>query len=364
MNLADNARLYDIAVRTAIYVENVKAWQTLQFNYVLREISEVLEKLLGRVRYKTLDGLSKAQLNKLIAELRESQSKIYSTYTQTLIEQLRAFAAADLEVNRRAWVSAKREEETEEESPRIVSDEEAQAYLLAGLGSGAALFGLAAITGDPARMWATVSKTPIAANGLYLSPFIKTFSTSAQASVENIIRKAWANRWTVQETLSALIGDGERIQGTASQLDRIGQQAAAVIHTSFAHVAALVSAGVTSAVYGKYVWVSVMDNKTTQICISRDGRIYRFGKGPVPPAHVRCRSGIAPIRNANPPPDESFYSWLARQPEIVQDDVLGKSNASVLRKNKLNAKDLTKYENNKQLTLDEFTKKIKQILSR
>ncbi|WBF76906.1 hypothetical protein PSV3_00204 [Septimatrevirus PSV33] len=73
----------------------MKVWQSRQFGFVLREVNLELTRLLGRVRYKTLDGLSKAQLNKLVSELRESQSKIYSAYTQTLLEQLKEFMRAD-----------------------------------------------------------------------------------------------------------------------------------------------------------------------------------------------------------------------------------------------------------------------------
>lgn len=95
MALSDNKRLYDIATRLQIYTEGVKVWQARQFNFVLREISEDLKKNLHRVKYRTLDGLSKAQLNKLIMALRESQSKIYSAYTTQLIEQLKEFMRAD-----------------------------------------------------------------------------------------------------------------------------------------------------------------------------------------------------------------------------------------------------------------------------
>lgn len=42
-----------------------------------------LNRVLSRVKYKTLDGLTKAELNKLVLTLRESQTRIYSKYTQS-----------------------------------------------------------------------------------------------------------------------------------------------------------------------------------------------------------------------------------------------------------------------------------------
>lgn len=365
MALSDNKRLYDIATRLAVYTEGVKVQQSRQFNFVLRDVSEVLKKLLGRVKYRTLDGLSKAQLNKLVIELRESQSKIYSAYTTQLIGQLKEFMAADLEVNRRAWVTGYIELDDDEPSDEIVSDEEAIQFLLEVPNNDSnPLFGIAAITGGSERIWSAITNTPVPANGLYLLPFIKTFTTSAQAGVENIIRKAWANRWTVDETLRELIGDGEAIQGTPSQLSRVGQQATSVIHTATAHVAAVVAAGVMSAVFGRYAWYSVMDGKTTEICISRNRKIYRFGQGPLPPAHIRCRSHTAPVINASDLADETFYTWLARQPLEVQDDILGEEGGEAIRDGRLKAKDIPKYEADTPLTYDEFRRKIKEILSR
>lgn len=364
MAMSDNKRLYDIATRLAVYTEGVKVYQSRQFSFVLRDVNEVLKKLLGRVRYKTLDGLSKAQLNKLVLELRESQSKIYTAYTEQVIEQLKKFMAADLEVNRRAWVTGYIELDGDE-SDEIISDEDAIQFLLDNPNADSnPLFGIAAITGGDERIWSQVVNSPIPANGLYLLPFIKTFTTSAQAGVESLIRKAWANRWTVEETLRELTGEDGQRQGTPSQLARVNQQATSVIHTATAHVAAIVSAGVMSAVFGRYAWYSVMDGNTTEICRSRNRKIYRFGEGPLPPAHIRCRSHTAPIILGSDLAEETFYTWLARQPIDVQDDILGEDGGAAIRGGDLKASDIPKYESDKPLSYDEFRRKIKEVLSR
>lgn len=363
MALSDNRRLYDISTRLAVYTEGVKVQQSREFSKVLRKITEVLRKLLGRIRYKTLDGLSKMQLNKLIIELRQSQSKIYSEYTVELIQQLKDFMQADLEVSRRAWVTSRIELDDDEESSEIISDENALKFMQEDNDkNNSALFGLAAVTGDTDRMWGQITNSPIPANGLFLVPFIKGFTVSAQASVENIIRKAWANRMTVEETLQALIGT--EIQGTSSQVSKIGVQAAAVIHTSLSHVAASVGAGVMSTVFNRYAWYSVIDNATTPICRHRNRKIYVFGKGPVPPAHIRCRSHIAPIASIGDIPEETFYSWLVNQPEAVQNSALTASGAEALRDGRLKSEDLKEFESAQPLTLAEFRKRIKQILTR
>jgi hypothetical protein len=363
MALADNQRLYDIATRQQVYIEGVKVQYAREFNFVLAELRVELSRLLSRVKYKTLDGLTKAELNKLVVTLRASQSKIYNAYTQQIIKQLKGFMAADLEINRRAYVHGKLEEDGEEKP--IPSDEEAVKYLQEenNQTNFFPLFGIASITGNNERLWSAVTNAPIPANGLYLLPFVKTFTTSAQAGVENTIRKAWANGWTVEETLRELTGEDNK-QGTSSQLQRIGVQANAVVATAVQHTAAVVVAGVISALFGWYMWYSVMDGKTTEICTSRNRKRYRFGQGPIPPAHIRCRSHIAPIVGTDDIAAESFYTWAIRQPADVQNDILGEDVADELRNGNLKQSDLPKFESRQALTLDEFRRKINEVLSR
>ena len=374
MALSDNKRLYDIAVRQQVYVEGVKVQFAREFNFVLAELRLELNRILSRVKYKTLDGLTKAELNKLVLSLRESQSRIYSKYTQQLIKQLKDFMAVDLEMNRRAYSLAHAEMNMEdgemnmedgETPPKIPTDAQAIAYIKQQNESSniIPLFGIASVAGNNDRLWSAVTNAPIPANGLYLLPFVKTFATSAQAGVENTIRKAWANGWTLQETIAELTGEDAK-QGTSSQLQRVGVQAGAVTATAIQHVAAVVGAGAISALFGWYIWLSVMDSRTSEICTSRNRKRYRFGQGPIPPAHIRCRSHIAPIVGNDDIAAETFYTWAVRQPANVQDDILGEDVADELRNGNLKQSDLPKFESRQALTLDEFRRKINEVLSR
>ena len=373
MALSDNKRLYDIATRHQVYIEGVKVQMAREFNFVLAELRLELNKLLRRVKYKNLDGLTKAELNRLVVSLRDSQSKVYNAYTQQILKQLKDFMAVNLEMNRRAYSLAHAEmnmgdgETTPKAptTPNVPTDAQAIAYIKQQNESSniIPLFGIASVTGNNDRLWSAVTNAPIPANGLYLLPFVKTFATSAQAGVENIVRKAWANGWTLEETISAITGEDAR-QGTSSQLQRVGVQASAVVATAVQHVSAIVGAGVVSALFGWYMWHSVMDSRTTEICSSRNHRRYRYGAGPIPPAHIRCRSHIAPIVGNDDIAAETFYTWAVRQPANVQDDILGEANGESLRNGSLKEKDLSKYEATRPLTLEEFRRKIIEILSR
>ena len=42
-------------------------------------------------------------------------------------------------------------------------------------------------------------------------------------------------------------------------------------------------------------WVSVLDSSTTDYCRGQDGKKYKIGSGPRPPAHYNCRSVTRPL---------------------------------------------------------------------
>lgn len=368
MALRDNMRLYDIATRKQIYVEGVKAQFASEFNDVMNELRIELRRLLVRIKYKNLDGMTKAELNAFMIALRKSQSKVYSAYTQKVIDQLKAFMQADLELTRRIFATAAKEidEEVEDdEEVEPLDDDEAIEYIKE---KNTALlliplFGIAAVTGNPDKLWSSIRNNPIPANGMYLDAFIKTFAVSAQSGVENLIRQAYANGESVSAVIDVLLDDKAR-QGQSSQIQRIGNQARSVLNTTIQFIAQSVSAGVTSSLYGRYRWYSVMDGRTTDICISRNLKEYRYGAGPLPPAHIGCRSHIAPIVGNEPTPQETFYQWVARQPDAVQDDILGASQAKTVRSGETKAKDLPKFQNTKVLTNDQYRNSVKDILTR
>ena len=79
-------------------------------------------------------------------------------------------------------------------------------------------------------------------------------------------------------------------------------------------------------------WNAVLDGRTSEICRSRDGKVYEVGKGPQPPAHPRCRSTRVGIDPDYPPPRKRTYDqWLRDQSEEAQDEILGKAKADLFR---------------------------------
>ncbi len=99
-------------------------------------------------------------------------------------------------------------------------------------------------------------------------------------------------------------------------------------------------------------WVSTLDARTTEICMSLDGQVFSIGEGPRPPAHVGCRSSIIPVLKSwkelginlkEAPPGTrasmdgqvadtvTYPDWLKDQPASVQDEALGPARAELFR---------------------------------
>ena len=89
-----------------------------------------------------------------------------------------------------------------------------------------------------------------------------------------------------------------------------------------------------------YVYVAVLDFRTTRICQSLDGRKFMFGKGPRPPQHFGCRSRIRYITKTEAmgdfregqkraalgglvPAGTTYPEWIAKQSVADQEKALG-----------------------------------------
>jgi SPP1 gp7 family putative phage head morphogenesis protein len=344
------ATLIDVLTRHQIYLEGVKAYQAKQFNDVLLELQSELRKQFARLRYNTLDEMTKYKLRSFILEVRESQWKVYNGYTTLLLRMLREFMEADLDVSTGMFeaVSGKRLQEA--------ADEEDNAPLIA----------LAAIKGDAGgndKLWAYLVNSPIPANGILLVPFLAGFANSAVNAVENLIRKAYANRWTPDELLRQILGT-KAANFRDGAFNGINNQAAAVAATVIQHASSIAQGSVASIFYREYRWVSVIDNKTSDICLSRDGKTYRYGKGPLPPAHIRCRSKTVPVgsRQDKDAP-RSYMGWLKEQPIEVLADILGAARAEQVRAGKAKSSDYASFTDAKPLTIAQFKGKRQLMLT-
>jgi len=106
----------------------------------------------------------------------------------------------------------------------------------------------------------------------------------------------------------------------------------------------------------KYIWLSVLDSRTSHICRGRSNNIYPVGDGPLPPAHPRCRSSVMLYQEGMDIP-ESYSEWLRKQPRGDVEDILGKGKAKLFLNNKLTLDKFTT-QAGRELTLKELKAKL------
>ena len=154
---------------------------------------------------------------------------------------------------------------------------------------------------------------------------------------------------------------GETNKQIADRLQRLNglhkNQATTITRTVTNNVSSIARDEVMRAnedVLDGYEWVAALDNRTTLVCASRDGQVYKFSdpEAPRPPAHFNCRSTIVPkvkpefdlgadVKTTRPSigddgaelidADTNYEKWLRKQPAKFQDEILGKERGKLFR---------------------------------
>lgn len=115
-------------------------------------------------------------------------------------------------------------------------------------------------------------------------------------------RRAYAamTRGVVLRATQSFLVDGQR-DGAFESIARGGfaktfRDLKTVFNTAMTHAGALATQEVAKKFGAKRVlWVSVLDNRTSDICLNLDGSIFPIDEGPRPPAHFNCRSIVIPL---------------------------------------------------------------------
>jgi SPP1 gp7 family putative phage head morphogenesis protein len=369
MDLIAQKRIFDIVTRQAMFIEQVKADETQIFNAVLSEIEDVFKKELGRLNFQSLDGMSKSQLELFLRQLRVSQTRIYSRYQQALIVRLEQFMTATVRMSAISSASFAAHKFDEESEP----DEEIKQLTFAQAATvieteskkkeESSLFGLFWLVGTAAAMrllWGRIKAQPMGANGILPLNYINTAVASSMLDLESLVRQEWANKTTVAEVLTKAIRGEE---GKSSVAAKIRNKMRAVIHTTMQAIAQRAINTANSALWPEYVWVSIIDDRTSDICRSRHMNVYVYGKGPLPPAHPFCRSHVVPKPSgAYTFAVPSFFEWLKTQPLSFHKAVFGDTIAAKFENGTIKVTDFDKFKPEKTLSVAEFAKKTGDLL--
>jgi len=372
MDIAAASKLFDIVTRQSLYVEQVKLGETQKFAAVLMDIEEEFKKLLPRLKYETLDGLSKAQLNIFLKDLRISQTRVYTRYQKQLIERLQNFmAAATVQTMQTSasFYAHNFEALEDEEEIELLSVAKSKLVIEEAMkaNDNTSLFGFAVLAGTSAAfgsLWSRIRNAPMPSGGALPVDYVNFAIAKAMLDVENAVRNAWANKKTISELKADIIGgtiprttaDGSKSEETVTGvLPKVNNAMRGVINTVMQHVAQQSLAAVNSAIWPEYVWVSIIDDRTSDICFYRNGKAWRFGEGPLPPAHNHCRSHVTPSDSFNSGfVVPSFYEWLKAQPESFINDVFGSTIGAKFSNGTIRRADFDKFKPTNSKTIADF----------
>lgn len=263
--------LTDKIIRHQVYLEGLKGGALAQANPILVGMERDIKSSLIGLSSQGLGVLSKAALLRLMRTLRLSILKRYNIYTVNLLKFLEAFMLVEVGQMRSIFADEPTPEPKEE-------DDETYAAL----------------------WWPRAKSSILPANGLILSDFIHALGPAAALAAAQTLQRAAVNRSTLDETQEAIAALRKRLEG----------QTRAVLATALQSVSAQSQAAFAKIVgIEEYEWVSILDNRTSDICRSRSGKRYLYGKGPLPPAHPNCRSMIVPVVEGAAIPNPTFRDW-------------------------------------------------------
>lgn len=157
-----------------------------------------------------------------------------------------------------------------------------------------------------AQVYKKVSKTPIAASGLFIDEHMDNLVVYNNERIAKAIRFGWSNKVDVNELSAVLIGT-EKARYADGLIHKQKQSARAAIDTACHHCSQVGRAEARAAndVY-KYRIVATLDTRTSSTCRELDSKVFTYGTpdARIPPFHYFCRTVIVPELDKE-------YSWLS-----------------------------------------------------
>lgn len=334
-----------IASRHAVFLERLKSSQVKEFEPFLKELRDDIKK---RLLEADISELNRARAEKLLAQIESSLTAILTGFTTALSKDL-----LDIGVYEAGFEARSLE--------KLIGKKLA----------------IETVTPNPKQVKAALDQIPLSVNGELLEDTIQNFSGYEVNRLVGAIRKGYFEGQTTPQIIRTLTGT-EANKYTDSVLAISQRNAETLVRTSIAHASNVARAQTwqeNDDVVDGYEWVSTLDSKTSQQCRSLDGKIFKIGKGPLPPIHPRCRSTTAPKLNEEfaylsegatrsskdgyVDANLSYYDWLKTQSKEFQDVALGDKMAKVFRDGGLTAAQFSKMNldrNFKPLSFDDMQK--------
>lgn len=346
--MATSEALVEQTTRHSVFLERLKSGEVKRFEPFLKEMDASLRERLSRV---DLTDFQRGRLNALVNEVQSLLSEIMGRYENALTQSLMEISEYE-------------------------SGFEARSLEKVLTGS----YEVAIPAAEQIR--AAVLSVPLSVRGSdggkLLDSFIKDWSRSEVVAISNKVRQGFFEGQTTQEVIRAIRGTKVR-RFNDGLLSVTSRHAEAITRTALQHAASVARQETWKAnedLVTGYRWVATLDSRTTIQCQSLDGKVFKTGKGPVPPVHVYCRSStVAELsskyawlnedatrasKDGYVNADLSYYDWLKKQPASFQNETLGASRAKLFREGGLSSEEFARLNLNRNfqpLTLEEMRQK-------
>ena len=204
--------------------------------------------------------------------------------------------------------------------------------------------------------------------GKTLRKLLADFADEEALRVAGVVRQGFFDGRSVTDIVRDIRGTkgAQFTDGALRQTDIRARRIARTAVQHFASVARHEVYAENDDIITEYEWVAVLDSRTSNICMTLDGQVWKVGAGPLPPAHPNCRSTTLPIIEGEGPPvvtdstgkrrvrgQQTYGKWLRKQPKAFQIEALGPTKAQLFRKGELAVERFTD-RTNAPLTLDEL----------
>jgi hypothetical protein len=312
--------LFNLLTRQQVYVEGVKNWFHVDLMRYMKLLRDFITQQLGKLGVRSLGDLNKPGLSALLRRIDKRANEILSGFGSEFLSEVRRFG-------------------------RISAT--AQKASIAVLRPSVDL-----TKASLSSIWSATKDRIVPAFGATIKDAANTFVSSARDKIRTRLNTGAVDGEAIGDTADAVSSLDPR--GDPSALKTIAAGARGFVSTALQHAVSTASDFVSGLVHDCYMWCSVIDSRTSEICRERNGNVYRRGDGPVPPAHNHCRSHTVPCDCDDKDSPPTFYNWLLNQPAAFLNDALGASVGAKVAKGTFTPKDLPDVATYKALSLDEY----------
>jgi len=246
--------LLDATTRHQIYLQRLARYNANQFDPVLKRVDKIIRDELSKSDQIT----TTKQLNAIVKRIRKEVGAQYADWTDSLIGELEKLVEQEGDFTVKTLQQAVKSTANVQTPPLSSLLQYARARPL---------------------------QTSESGESTQLEPFIKSMTPRETRRILGVIRNGYYQGETNSQIIRRIRGTREK-RFTDGILNTTRRHAEAIAITGTNHAANSAKTGVFAKnkdILAGWMFASVLDDRTTNVCRFHDGEIFPIGKGPVPP---------------------------------------------------------------------------------